>query len=179
MPFATVKKISFTYKDKVFSLAEPYRIVSDKGIWYLAACDDGVLKSFVMSAMKQVLISNKSFQMSPEIAQQIENTESIWYGNELTEVLISVSARVAPYFLRRALLPGQEVIHTTRNGDLLVISRVAHPGQIIPLIKYWMPDVEVIQPLSVRHQVTDDIRSALKLYTSTGDDESAGECHDE
>ncbi|MCV5177614.1 hypothetical protein OFC21_18900, partial [Escherichia coli] len=33
------------------------------------------------------------------------------------------------------------------------------------LMKYWMPDIEVIRPLSVRQQLTEDIQSALKRYT--------------
>ena len=173
------KKISFMYKTKRYSAIEPYRLVSDRGLWYLAAIEGGVLKSFVISAMKQVLPSNMSFAMSPEIHLQIENAESIWYGAELTEVLMSVSARVAPWFLRRALLPGQEIIHTSASGDLLVISRVAHFGQIIPLIKYWMPEVEVLKPASIRNQVTQDIRLALKRYELNESTESTGDSPNE
>lgn len=48
------KKISFMYKAKRYSAIEPYRLVSDRGIWYLAAIEGGVLKSFVISAMKRL-----------------------------------------------------------------------------------------------------------------------------
>ena len=51
------------------------------------------------------------------------------------------------------------------SGDLLVISRVTHTDQIMPLMKYWIPDVEVIQPASIRQQLAEDIQSALKRYT--------------
>lgn len=166
------KRISFTYKGKAFSQSEPYRLVSDKGIWYLAALDGGTLKSFVISAMTDIQVSNKAFMPDPEVHQRIEEAESIWYGDELTEVLVSVSARVAPYFRRRALYPGQEIIHTTSTGDLLIISRVAHPGQIIPLIKYWMPEVEVIQPVSIRNQIIDDVRCTLDKYTRIHEEET-------
>lgn len=172
------KKISFSYKEKNFQLIEPYRLVSDRGLWYLAAQDDGVLKSFVISAVKQVIISNVSFQVSLAVQQQIEDAESVWYGDNLTEVLISVSAKAAPWFLRRALLPGQEVIHTSQSGGLLVISRVAHPSQIIPLVKYWIPEVEVIQPASIRNQIIDDICQAFKRYSSTDDSSSTGRCNE-
>lgn len=45
------------------------------------------------------------------------------------------------------------------------ISRVTHTDQIMPLMKYWIPDVEVIQPASIRQQFAEDIQSALKRYT--------------
>jgi predicted DNA-binding transcriptional regulator YafY len=34
------------YKAKSYSAIEPYRLVSDRGIWYLAAIEGGVLKKF-------------------------------------------------------------------------------------------------------------------------------------
>ncbi|HFO0255009.1 TPA: helix-turn-helix transcriptional regulator [Raoultella ornithinolytica] len=167
-------KIAFTYKDKTFVATEPYRVVNDRGLWYLAARYEGKLKSFAVSTMTHVQVSNMRFNPDPVVSQQVELAESIWYGDELTEVLISVSACAASYFTRRNLYPGQEIIHTTPAGDLLIISRVAHPRQIIPLIKYWLPEVEVIKPASIRNQIIDDMRSALTRY-----DEMNGETSDE
>lgn len=144
---------------------EPYRLVNDKGLWYLAARHSDTLKSFAVSAIKEVIEENVSFKKDADIHEKIEHTESIWYGENIIEVLISVSACVAPKFIRRPLLPGQEIIHTSQSGDLLVISRIVHPDQIIPLMKYWMPDVEVIQPHSIRIQITKDIYQTLRRYT--------------
>ncbi|PKA29556.1 WYL domain-containing protein [Cedecea lapagei] len=165
-------KIAFTYKDKMFSATEPYRVVNDRGLWYLAARHEGMLKSFAVSTMTHVQVSNMRFSLDPVVSQQVELAESIWYGDELTEVLIAVSARVASYFSRRNLYPGQEIIHTTPTGDLLIISRVVHPRQIIPLIKYWLPEVEVIKPASIRNQIIDDMRSALTRYDEMNGDSS-------
>lgn len=44
---------------------------------------------------------------------------------------------------------------------MLLISQVHHLNQIIPLIKYWLPHVEVIQPASVRQRILSDIQEAL------------------
>ncbi|EFJ2059664.1 WYL domain-containing transcriptional regulator [Escherichia coli] len=159
------KKVNFNYKDKEFRAVEPYRLVNDNGLWYLAAAHDSTLKSFVISSVKDVCMSNISFRIIPEINEKIEKKDGIWYSEDLIEVLISVSAHVAPWFTHRHLLPGQEIIHTSRSGDLLVISRVTHTDQIMPLMKYWIPDVEVIQPASIRQQLAEDIQSALKRYT--------------
>ncbi|EOB6056070.1 helix-turn-helix transcriptional regulator, partial [Escherichia coli] len=117
------KKVNFNYKDKEFRAVEPYRLVNDNGLWYLAAAHDSTLKSFVISSVKDVCMSNISFRIIPEINEKIEKTDGIWYSEDLIEVLISVSAHVAPWFTHRHLLPGQEIIHTSRSGDLLVISR--------------------------------------------------------
>lgn len=96
-----------------------------------------------------------------------EKTDGIWYVEDLIAVLISVSAHVAPWFTRRHLLPEQEIIHTSLSCDLLLISHVAYTNQITPLMKCWMPNVEVIQPISIIQQLAEDIQSSLKHYTSS------------
>lgn len=65
------------------------------------------------------------------------------------------------------------------NPGVLVISRIAHPSQIIPLVKYWIPEVEVIQPASIRNQIIDDICRAFKRYSSTDDGSSTGRYNEE
>lgn len=168
----TSQKIAFTYKDKTFSPTEPYRAVNDKGLWYLAVRHEGTLKSFAVYTMTHVQVSNMRFNSDSVMGQQVEHAESICYGDELIEVLISVLARAASYFSRCNLYPGQEIIHTTPAGDVLIISRVAHPRLIIPLIKYWLHEVGVIKPASIRNQIIDNMRSALTLYDEMNGDSS-------
>ena len=48
--------------------------------------------------------------------------DGIWYSEDLIEVLISVSAHVARG-LPTVIYAGTEIIHTSRSGDLLAISR--------------------------------------------------------
>lgn len=70
--------------------------------------DGGTLKSFVISAMTDIQVSNKAFMPDPEVHQRIEEAESIWYGDELTEVLVSVSARVALISAAGHCIPGRK-----------------------------------------------------------------------
>ncbi|WP_250203857.1 WYL domain-containing protein, partial [Escherichia coli] len=81
------KKVNFNYKDKEFRAVEPYRLVNDNGLWYLAAAHDSTLKSFVISSVKDVCMSNISFRIIPEINEKIEKTDGIWYSEDLIEVL--------------------------------------------------------------------------------------------
>ncbi|QHB31055.1 WYL domain-containing protein [Yersinia canariae] len=155
------KAVSFTYSDKKYCDVEPYRLVSDRGIWYLAGVDNHLLKSFVVSGISGLLVSQVVFTSQSNIHARIEEADSIWYGEEHFEVLLSVSPQVAHHFRRRALYPQQEIIHTSPDGRMLLISQVHHLNQIIPLIKYWLPHVEVIQPASVRQRILSDIREAL------------------
>ena len=103
------QKISFMYKAKRYSAIEPYRLVSDRGSGI--RCHWGRCAEKVSSFQRWNRFSPVTCHLPcrRKFICKIENAESIWYGAELTEVLMSVSARVAPWFLRRALLPGQKL----------------------------------------------------------------------
>lgn len=54
--------------------------MNDRGLWYLAARHEGKLKSFAVSTMTHVQVSNMRFNPDPVVSQQVELAESIWYA---------------------------------------------------------------------------------------------------
>jgi predicted DNA-binding transcriptional regulator YafY len=109
------RRCILTYADKRRTL-EPYRLVNNKGIWYLAATDEGRLKSFSLSRISLLVVGDDSFEPRADIRQQIEDEDDVWFGEEKTEVLLSVAPQVAHYFKRRKLLPLQVIDKELENG---------------------------------------------------------------
>jgi predicted DNA-binding transcriptional regulator YafY len=157
--------VSFNYKNKSYTTVRPYRLVNYKGIWYLAAVHDFKLKSFVVSQINQPNISYSQFESDPAIDDEIDTNETIWYGANVIEVILKVSPIIANYFRRRSLLPCQAIVHELEDGGLLLSSRIQHPTQIIPLIKYWIPDIEVISPASIKNKIILDLKKTLDKTT--------------
>jgi predicted DNA-binding transcriptional regulator YafY len=154
------KRCILTYADKRRTL-EPYRLVNNKGIWYLAATDVGRLKSFSLSRISQLVIGGDSFEPRADIQQKIEEDDDVWFSEEKTEVLLSVAPQVAYYFLRRKLLPQQTIDKELESGGLIVSSRISDENQILPLIRYWIPHVKVLEPSWLRDQLEGDLRDYL------------------
>ena len=159
--------IEFSYKADRYQPVYPYRLVNYRGLWYLAAVHDGKLKSFVASNIRDIHHAYETFPPDNSIQREINENATIWYGASVIEVVISVSATVTEYFKRRMLLPEQKILHELEGGDLLVSTRVQHPTQILPLIKYWLPHVDVVSPASIKKQVLADLRTALDRMTPT------------
>lgn len=155
------RRCTLTYADKRRTL-EPYRLVSNKGIWYLAATDGGRLKSFSLSRISQLVVGSDSFEPRPGIRRKIEEDDDIWFSEEKTEVLLSVAPQVAYYFQRRKLLPQQVIEKELENGGLIVSSRVSDENQILPLVRYWIPHVRILEPGWLR----DANYGGLKKYMS-------------
>ena len=89
--------------------------------------------------------------------EQIKQSNDIYIAEDKTEVVLKVSSHVAHYFKRRNIIPNQNIDKELETGELIVSSRIAYDLQIIPLIKYWMPHLQVISPREIHEQVIADI----------------------
>lgn len=48
-----------------------------------------------------------SFVPNPDVIKQVEDEDSIWFGQDKKEVILSIHAEVVTYFKQRRLLPEQ------------------------------------------------------------------------
>lgn len=135
----------FAYKSKA-RLVYPYKLIHQNGVWYLAAEEDGRLKNFSISLI-QALQLDRTQQFAPkrEHTEYINGKEDVWFTEDTTEVLLRIAPEVAHYFLRRALLPHQQQ-RQDRDGSLLVSTHVNHMYQLLPVVRYWLPHVRILQP---------------------------------
>lgn len=145
-----------TYADKRRQL-KPYRLVNYKGIWYLAAVEGDQLKAFTFSRVQELILGDDTFVPEKRIQGRIDQEDSIWYGEDKTEVVVKVAPEAAYYFLRRSLFPEQEVVKELETGGLILTCQVSHSNQILPLVRYWIPQVHILEPVWLRDKLTHEI----------------------
>ena len=61
-------------------------------------------------------------------------------------MVLKVAKEAAIYFERRKLVGGQVIEKHLEDGGLIVSAQVAHPNQILPIVRYWIPHVRIISP---------------------------------
>jgi predicted DNA-binding transcriptional regulator YafY len=66
-------------------------------------------------------------------------------SEETFEVRVRIKHSIAGYFARRDLLPQQELVREENDGVTL-LCKAAHQNQIIPLILFWLPNIEILEP---------------------------------
>ncbi|GAB2582879.1 WYL domain-containing protein [Dyella jejuensis] len=155
------KCCTFTYADKRRTVA-PYRLVNNKGIWYLAASENGQLKSYALSRIVNLNVNDETFAPRQDIHRQIDDDDDVWFTQEKTEVLLSVAPQAAYYFQRRKLLPQQTTVKSLENGGLIVSSHIGHANQILPSIRYWIPHVKILEPVWLKEAMDGELREYLK-----------------
>lgn len=160
-------EISFSYAKndayKGYERVAPYKLINNKGIWYLAALDGDKLKTFSFTKIRDLGISPQVFDWDEKINQQLINEDSIWLSNAKQTITMSVAKEVAHYFKRRKLIPLQVIEEERSDGSLLVSSTVAHLNQIFPIIRYWIPHVQIVSSPELQKQLENE----LMVYINT------------
>lgn len=106
-------------------------------------------------------ISTKTFACSEEIKEKILGTDSLFFGNQISKIVLQIDEKVAGYFERRDLLPNQELVRKLDNGDLLLICKDVHPREVVPIVQYGIPHIRVISPSGIQEQMTKVLRNYL------------------
>ena len=159
------RSVSFRYQkpegEKIVSGLQPYKLVNQNGIWYLAASDAGALKSYTFTKISGLLVEDSRFEPDPVVLRTLAQEDSIWLNFRKTEVVFKVASAAAGYFQRRKLVDGQKIEKALEDGGLLVSCPIAHPDQILPTLRYWLPHVRVISPEGLQQQLEKQLRDYL------------------
>ena len=159
------QKIDFLYKGQP-RVVEPYKLVHHHGCWYLAAVRKGVLRAYRLSRIELSPHPHELLSFKPDstILTQLEDEESIWFGQEKQEIILTVHADVALHFQQRPLLPEQQVIKKLDDGGLLLSSRITHHTQLLPLVRYWIPHLKIVSPEGLQDEMEVKLKEYLGIF---------------
>lgn len=132
------------YKGKSRQI-NPYKVINKKNIWYLQATEEKRLKSFSLSLIQWLDIRSETFTPDNDTLDLLEKNLDPWVSEETFEVDVFIPTSIAHYFTRRDLLPGQQILAQERQG-ITLRCHAAHENQILPLLFYWLPNIQVLEP---------------------------------
>lgn len=157
-------RFDFTAKEggpvKSYDDVAAYRMLNQKGVWYLAAVHGGRLKTFGFSRVRDVLVKASSFVRSPDIEQRLETDESLWQSETMLRVVLDVAAPAAHYFQRRSLIANQVLEAVAADGSLRLVATVGHTNEILPIVRYWIPHLRIVEPA----QLQADLEAEISRY---------------
>ena len=102
----------------------------------------------------------------PLLVAQVSQEESIWFGLEKREVILTVDKKAAAHFKRRQLVPAQQVIKELEDGSLIVSSHISHDLQMLPIVRYWIPHVRILSPESLRETCMASLKGYMGFSSS-------------
>jgi len=154
----TNKTIHLTYNKKEREL-NPYKLINTDGIWYLSADEDNQLKTYTVSKIQNLKTTSKTFTPNKEFKSLIDKNQDTWFSQDAIEVTLEIDKKVKEYFLRRELLPHQNII---KNSDNLIISTtVSYEDEILKVVRYWIPHIKILQPAYLQEKLLKDLKNYI------------------
>jgi len=153
--------IDLIHDGKLTEQVHPYRLVNDRGIWYLAATHSGQLYSYRLAKVSQIHLLEDKYNPNRKVHEEIHRQGMEWLTSENADVLVQVDREVASHFLDAVVLPNQQLLKELSDGSLLISSRVSRLSDILPLLKAWMPQLEVLSPVSLKLELIRELYASL------------------
>jgi predicted DNA-binding transcriptional regulator YafY len=161
------RQVAFDYAKpdglKSYASVSPYKLINNKGIWYLAALDSEKLKAFSFTKIERLRTLESAFVWNADIDTQLAAEDGIWLSEEKQEVVLKISKEVASYFKRRRLIANQVIEKELEDGGLIVSAKVGHPNQVIPIVRYWIPHIKIISPEELQRELENGLSTYLSL----------------
>lgn len=138
----------------------PYRLVNKRGRWYLAGVSTEapfIEPLFRISLIRLTEAAATIAEPQQQILQRLIEQEAI----PSHEVVIKAASPIAHEFKLRNILPEQALIRELEDGSILLASRVFDGAQLLPVIKTYLPHLEVISPVGIQALVKRDLKTLL------------------
>jgi predicted DNA-binding transcriptional regulator YafY len=78
-------------------------------------------------------------------------------------VVVEVDSQKAKFFKAKKFLPSQKELELKDDGSLVLSFRVTQEMEMEELVKKWLPHMRVIEPLSLKRKIEDDLRGYLNI----------------
>jgi len=144
------------------AIVRPLKIANYDGFWYLAALRDGTVQKFYIKTLSNIQLTAKTFTVDENIEELLKNSINIWFKSNIEpfEVKIYADEVATKYFKRRAL-PTQKIETIAQDGTMEFVVKITDEMEIIPLVKYWLPHLRVLEPLWIQELIDEDLEVYL------------------
>jgi predicted DNA-binding transcriptional regulator YafY len=162
----TTIECSYVYDtDKRYDTTlKPLRIVNYEGFWYLIAIHKDDVKKYYLKEIKNIKLTETVFTVDTKIDNLLANSISIWFNENTEPFTIKLLALkgASKYFTRRPL-PTQIISSINSDDDSIEFDiKITHEMEILPIIKYWIPYLKVLEPKWLDDIVKQDLQKYLK-----------------
>ncbi len=146
----------------------PLKLVFMENNWYLAGVDKNKVKFFRLNFIDDFKIGKKEFSknsLKKEYFRFLEEFETPFteFGKKWKKLVLKVDKSKKHYFEKKVHFPREKDKETDKDGNLIIECAYTQPLEVLPIIKKWLPFVEVIESEdgSVEEELKKDLLLAL------------------
>lgn len=146
---------------------KPLKIANYEGFWYLIALDtndNDSLKKYYLKNVFNIKTTNENFEVNSKLEELLENSISIWFQEKVEpfEIKLNISSKISKYIKRKPITPTQVIESIYDDGSLDIVIKVTHEMEILPIVKYWLPFIKILEPSSLQETLNRELESYIK-----------------
>ncbi len=119
----------------------------------------------------QLLADHFERPSADELLQRVDESWGIWGSEQPVKVVLRFAYRVIDRVRETRWHPTQ-ALQSQNDGSLLWSAFVAEPREMMPWIRGWGADVEVLEPESLRAEIAAEAQRTARLYAAHDDERS-------
>ena len=145
------------------AILQPLKIVNYEGFWYLVALRDDIVQKYYIKTLSGITLTDRSFEADEEIEEVLENSINIWFKADIEPFEVKIVAdKTATKYFRRRPLPTQTIESLSQDGTMEFSVMVTDEMEIIPIVKYWLPHLRVLEPSWIGELIDEDLEEYLE-----------------
>ena len=142
---------------------QPLKIVNYDGFWYVVAMKDDRVEKYYLKTLSYIENTSVTFSVEENIEKLLENSINIWFKSDIEPFEVKLHAdEVATKYFKRRELPTQVVESLSEDGTMEFVVTITDEMEIMPLIKYWLPHLRVLEPLWIAEMIDEDLEKYLQ-----------------
>jgi CRISPR-associated endonuclease/helicase Cas3 len=124
------------------------------------------LRTFKVERISRARLTTLRFERPTNISVHdlLRHAWGVWYGEELTEVRLRFADPTVARRVKETLWHPSQIIEELPGGGIEWRVRVAGVIELLPWIRGWGADCEVLAPPSLRQRLAEEMRRAAALY---------------
>ncbi|MCS7222786.1 MAG: WYL domain-containing protein [Anaerolineae bacterium] len=126
----------------------------------------GALRTFKLERIQRIELLNESYVIPDDfdLRALLDTAWGIWYTEgEPQKVVLRFHPRVA-HRVRETRWHRNEEVKEQPDGSLIWEAEIAEPQEMMPWIRGWGADVEVLKPLELREQLMGEAKAMAEIY---------------
>ncbi len=147
----------------------PYALEPTASGIYIICHDDwaGDIRTFKLARLESASLLDEAYSIPPDFdpEEHLAGSWGIMSGEGVSEVILRFNAAARPFVAERQWHPSQQIQAAPDGGCLLQV-QVSEPLEMLPWIRSWGAQVEVIAPEWLRDRIAGDLQQAAEQYLS-------------
>ncbi len=168
------KTISYNYTHKeVLKDTKCLKLIFTQNNWYLAIeNDEKTFRLLRVSFIEEITASDKGSYQKSKVQKydrhyhNIQNAMTL-HDQPLKKAICKASPKIAIYFQEhmKPFLNSQKHLKTCEDGSIDFELSYTQPIEIFPFIKRWLPDIKILEPVSLADELKRELLISLRDYS--------------